>query len=141
MPIFIATALFTIAKAWKPLKCSWTEGLYEEDVNKYNGVYSETTTKKKKGEIMPKFGVTWMQLEIINQMKSERGTQATYDITSMLNVKQDTNEFIYTTEADSWRTDVFAEREDRRGWGRIALWDQQMQTIICKMDKQQGPIV
>ena len=29
------------------------------------------------------------------------------------------------------------------GWGRngLAVWDQQMQTIIYKMDKQQGPTV
>ena len=30
-----------------------------------------------------------------------------------------------------------------KGWGRVKLgvWDQQMQTIIYRMDKQQGPTV
>ena len=39
--------------------------------------------------------------------KSERDRQISYDITSMWNLKYDTNEHIYETETDSqtWRTD------------------------------------
>ena len=33
--------------------------------------------------------------------------------------------------------------KENGGWGRdeLGVWDQQMQTIIYRMDKQQGPIV
>ena len=59
----------------------------------------------------------------------------------MQNLKYDTNELIYETEIDTQtkRTDLWL-------WGGggkegLGVWDQQMQTIMYKMDKQQGPIV
>ena len=47
------------------------------------------------------FAATYMDLEITTLSKSERKRQRPYDITCMWNLKQDTNEFIYKTEADS----------------------------------------
>ena len=37
------------------------------------------------------------------------------------------------------RTDVCAKREGVWGWGEAEAWDLQMQTIVNRMDKQQGP--
>ena len=54
----------------------------------------------KKNEIMP-FAATWMQLEIIIKVKSERERQIPYDITYMWNLKYGTDEPIYKTETDS----------------------------------------
>ena len=53
----------------------------------------------KKNEIMP-FPVTWMDLEIITLSKSDRERQISCDITYIWNLKNDTNEVIYKTEAD-----------------------------------------
>ena len=62
------------------------------------------------------------------------------DITYMWNLKYDTNEPIYETEIDSQtqRTDLWLPREG--GWGRdgLGVGDQQMQTSVYRMDKQQG---
>ena len=56
--------------------------------------------------------------------------------------KYDTNEHIYETETNSqtWKTDL---RLSRGCWGRdeLGVWGSQMQTIIYRMDKQQGPTV
>ena len=61
----------------------------------------------------------------------------------MWNLKYDTNEAIYKIETDSHtqRTDLWLSREG--GWGRdgVDVWDQQMQTVIYRMAKQQGPTV
>ena len=57
----------------------------------------------KKNEIMP-FVATWMDLEIIilNEVsQKEKSKYYIYDITYMWNLKYDTNEHIYETEADS----------------------------------------
>ena len=62
-------------------------------------------------------------------------------ITSMWNLKYDTNELIYRAETDSQtqRTDLWLPR----GGGRdgLGVWDYQMQTIIYRMNKLQGPTV
>ena len=51
------------------------------------------------------------------------------------------NELTYETGTGSQtlRTDLLP----RLGWGRdgLGVWDQQMQAIVHKMDKQRGPIV
>ena len=66
-----------------------------------------------------------------------------YDITYMWNLKYDTNEPIYETETESGtqRIDWWLPR----GWGwegvGLGVWDQQMQTAIYRMVKQQGPTV
>ena len=70
----------------------------------------------RKNEVMP-FAATWMDLEIIILSEvSQR--QILYDITCMWNLKHNTNESIYKTEADS--TDIenrlmVAQRGE--GWG------------------------
>ena len=60
----------------------------------------------------------------------------------MWNLKYGTNEHIYKTETDSQtqKTDLWFPRE--RGWRKdgFGVWGQQMQTIIYRTDKQQGPI-
>ena len=61
----------------------------------------------------------------------------------MWNLKDNTNELIYKTETDSQtqRTNLWLPRDGGVGEGRIRICDQQMQTIIYRMDKQQGPTV
>ena len=57
--------------------------------------------------------------------------------------KNDTHELICETETDSQsqRADLWLpvrKSSEREGLG---VWDEQMQTIIYRMDKQQGPTV
>ena len=62
----------------------------------------------------------------------------------MWNLKCGTNEPIYETETDSQtqRTDLWLRGgEGRWGMEGVGVWGQQMQTIIYRMDKQQGPTV
>ena len=88
----------------------------------------------KRNETMP-FAATWMDLE-----------KDKYHMISLntWNLKYDTNDHIYKKKEDSQRqrTDLWLTkgREDGKGkdWGG---WDQQMQTITHRMDKQQGPTV
>ena len=47
------------------------------------------------------FAATWMNLEIILLVKSERERQILYDTPYMWNLKYDTNELIYETETDA----------------------------------------
>ena len=47
------------------------------------------------------FAATWMDPEIINEMKSERQRQIPYDITHMWNLKYERNQHIYETKIDS----------------------------------------
>ena len=60
----------------------------------------------------------------------------------MWNLKYDTNELIYETERDRHREQTCG-CQGGGGWERdkLGVWDQQMQTIIYRMDKQQGPTV
>ena len=94
-PIFIA-ALLTIARSLKQPKCpltdEWIKKMYVYTMEYYSAI--------KKTKIMP-FAATWMDLEIIILVKSERERQIPYDITSMWNLKFDTNKLIYETETDS----------------------------------------
>ena len=54
------------------------------------------------------------------------------------------NKLIHKTETDTLtqRTNLWLPKGES-GWGRegLEVWDQQMQTIIYRMDKQQGPTV
>ena len=64
--------------------------------------------------------------------KSARERQTLYDTTYMWNLKYGTNECLYETETDS-------HREHSCGHPGGEGWDHLMQTIIYRMDKQQGP--
>ena len=79
----------------------------------------------KKNEIMP-FAATWMDPEmiILSEVSQKKKDKLPYYITYMWNLKYDRNKLIYKTETDLWEFGV----------GRI-------QTIIYRMDKQQGPTV
>ena len=89
-PVFIA-ALFTTAKIWKQPKCPWAD----EWIKKC-GTHIQWNTKQN--EIMS-FLATWMDLEIIILSKTKKDKY--HDTTSVWNLKNDTNEFIYKTETDS----------------------------------------
>ena len=64
-------------------------------------------------------------------------------ITYTWTLKYDTNELIYETETDADIEEgrVVAKGEGSWGKGGLGVWDQQMQAIIYRMDKQQGPTV
>ena len=57
-----------------------------------------------------------MDLEMIILRKSEGEKQVSYDVTFMLNLKYDTNEFIYNIDSQTQRTDLWLPRE-REGFG------------------------
>ena len=96
IPVFTAT-LFTIAKTWKQPKCPLTE----KWIRKVWYIHTiECYLAIKKNEIMP-FAASWMDLDsvIMSEVKQEK---LSYDIPYIHNLKRnDTNEFIYETEADS----------------------------------------
>ena len=75
--------------------------------------------------------------------KSDRKRQISYDITYTWRLKYDTNEFIYKTEIDSQtqKTNLRLLRGSGCGRDKLEVWDQQVQTTIYKIDKQQGPTV
>ena len=55
-----------------------------------------------------------------------------------------TNELIYGTEnrlTDMETRLVVAKREGKQGRVGLGIWDQQMQTNMSRMDKEQGPTV
>ena len=82
----------TIYKTWKKPKCPLTD----EWIKMWY-----TYSAIKKNEIMP-FAATWMDLEIIILSEvSQKERQIPYDIAHMWNLKSDTNELLYETEADS----------------------------------------
>ena len=58
----------------------------------------------------------------------------------MWNLKYDTNELIYETDSQAQRTDLWLPMgREAGGMDGLGVQDQQMQTIIYRMDKQQGP--
>ena len=62
----------------------------------------------------------------------------------MWNLKYDTNELIYKTETDSMpQRKRFVVAKEEWAWRGVGLgvWDEQMQTITYRMNKQQAPIV
>ena len=72
--------------------------------------------------------------------KSEGGRQIPHDITYLQNLKYDKNELIYETETDTHTqtTDLQLPGGQRR-FG-LGVWEQQMQTIIYRIDKKQDAI-
>ena len=61
----------------------------------------------------------------------------------MWNLKQDTNELIYETEIDSrtQKTGLWLPKGKGDGGDKLGVWDQQIQTNIYKIDKEQSPTV
>ena len=45
------------------------------------------------------------------------------------------------TDSQTQRTDLWLPKGKGRGRDGLAVWDQQMQTLIYRMDKQEGPTV
>ena len=60
----------------------------------------------------------------------------------MWNLKCDPDELIYETDSQTQKTDwsLPKGRKGRGGEG-LGVWDQQTQTIVHRMDKEQGPTV
>ena len=62
----------------------------------------------------------------------------------MWNLKYDANELIYETEKGTQmqKTNLWLPKGEW-GWRRdkLGVWNQQIQTTIYKIDKQQGPTV
>ena len=58
-----------------------------------------------------------------------------YDITYMQNLKYDINELIYKTETESkrYKTNMVTEGE-RWGRDKLGVWDEQIYTIVYKID-------
>ena len=86
------------------------------------------------------FAATWMNLEIIILSKVRQKEKDKYHMIYMWNLKYDTNEHIYQakTDTDIENRLVVASGREGGGWG---VWEKQMQTIIYRVDKQQGPTV
>ena len=61
----------------------------------------------------------------------------------MWNLKYVTNELIYKTETDfRHRKQTYGyQRGKEVGRDKLGVWDQQIQTTVYKVDKQQGPTV
>ena len=70
---------------------------------------------------------------------SERERQIPYDIIYMWDLKYDTIEFIYETDRHREQT-CSCQRKENGGVG-LGVWDQQVQTIIHKMNQQHGATV
>ena len=97
-PMFTA-ALFTIGKTWKQPKCpltdEWIKKMwYMYTMEYYSAIKKEWNNPICSNMIGPRdYQTKWS--------KSERERQIPYDRTYMWNLKCDTNELIYKTEADS----------------------------------------
>ena len=87
---------------------------------------------------------TWMDLEIIilsevNQKEKDKCHTSSH----MWNLKFDKDELIYEMERDSDVENRLLVASEEERWEKEGCggWDQQMQTIVYRMDKQQGPTV
>jgi len=74
--------------------------------------------------------------------QSERERQTPYDISYMWNLEYNTNKLIYETKKSQteW-TDWWLPRGRGSGKGQNGCWGQQVQTIIYRVDNQQGPTI
>ena len=89
--------------------------------------------------MMP-FAATWIGLEIILLSEVSQKGKDQYHMISLI---CDTNELIYEIETESQTQRIDLQFPRGKGWGRdgLGVWNQQIQTIIYRMDKQQGPTV
>ena len=72
--------------------------------------------------------------------RSKRKRQRSCDITYMWNLKYDTSELIYGTETDSQTENRHVTAKGSGGGGGLGVQGYQIQTIACRMDKQDTPI-
>ena len=96
-------------------------------------------------EIMPS-AATWMDLEItiLSEVSQTEKENTVYHLYVKSKKKNDTNELIYKTEIDSQtqRTNLrLPKGKQRHKRDKLGVWDQQIQTTIYKIDKQQGPSI
>ena len=92
------------------------------------------------------FAATWMQLEmiILSEVVSQKEKDK-YHITSLIRGIYNMAQMTLSTKQK--RTHRHREQtcgcQGEGEWGReeLGVWDKQMQTIIYRMDKQQGPTV
>ena len=93
----------------------------------------------KKNEMML-FTATWMDLKFII-LSEVREIKISYDITYMWNLKYDINELILK-QTHRYREQTCSCQVGRKGaWHRVKIWHWQVETLICRMDIQQGPTV
>ena len=88
------------------------------------------------------FAATQMDLEmtILREVKSERERKISHDITYMWSLKNDTHEWIYKTDSQIQKTNMIPKGKGE-GKDKLGIWDEHIQTTICKIDNKQGPSV
>ena len=57
----------------------------------------------------------------------------------MWNLKNNTNELIYKTDSQIWKTNLWLPKGKGQGKGQTEVWDRPIPTIEFKTDNQQGP--
>ena len=62
-----------------------------------------------------------------------------HDITYMWNLKYDTNELTYKTKQTHRKQTMVTKGEKGSSRDELGVWGQQIQTSLCKTDKQQDP--
>ena len=81
------------------------------------------------------FAATWMQLEIIILSEVSQKEKDKYHMISLIYGIQD------MTQMNLFMKETHRHREQTCGCQELGVWDQQIQTIIYGMNKQQGPTV
>ena len=137
-PMFIA-ALFTKAKTWKQPKTSIDRWMDKENVvHTYNGILL-SHKKEWNNAICSNVDGPWDYHIKWSQKEKDK-----YHMISLYVESKICHKWTYLRNRNRL-TDI----ENRlwlprgRGWERdgLGVWDQQMQTIMYRMDKQQGPTV
>ena len=94
--MFIA-ALSIIAKTWRQPKCpsteEWIKKWYIHTVEYYSAI--------KKNEIVL-LAATWMNLESVTLSEVSQTEKGKYMASLICEIQNDTNEWTYKTERDSW---------------------------------------
>ena len=126
--MFIAS-LFTTAKTWKQPKCPLTD----EWIQKMWYIYTvEYYSAIKKNEIIPEI--------IILSEVSQKEKDKYHDITCTWNLNMtQTNLFMKQKRNHRHRKHTVVAKKVRREEMDWEFWDQKIQIIIHRVDKQQGP--
>ena len=106
-------ALFTISRTWKQPRCSPTDEWREKMWCIYTVEYYSAMKKK---EIMP-FAATWMDLEIITLSEVRKRNTNTIWYHLYVESKKDTNELIYKTDSQIWKTNFWLPKGKVGGAG------------------------